>query len=198
MRGLAGQMGVDIGARFGLACNTTDRKKSAQFSHRGKSEALELPSTTRSYYRALRNDGPFSEEPASAEDTQGYLYPDFEPRTYTLSNGQQRTRAAEVDTVRGLVQTGKGTSLLGDPEFFDQAHWHDFVIPTVARRGDTKIGRGRRQKTTPHFQIELVNPATRDAFRGALDTLARNAYAKAWEDARSGSDSASESSDETV
>lgn len=168
-----------------------------------------MPSTTRDYYRALRNDGPFSEKPASADDTVGYLYPDFEPRTYTLSNGQKKTRAAEVDTVRGMVQPGKGTSLLGDPEFFDQANWHDFVIPigtpypatiTIERRGTTTIGRGRRQKSTPHFQVELVNPAKRDAFRGALDTLARNAYAKAWENARSGGTAkgAGKTTDETV
>ncbi len=144
--------------------------------------------------RALRRDGPFSEPAESAEDTQGYLYPDFEAREIKRRNGSF-TRPAEVVTLKGMVQPGKGTSLLGDPEFFIQRYWRDFLIPEgtdipatikIMRRGTTKTGRGKAEKKTPHYQIELINPATQEAFKGALDTLARNAYAKLHADARTG------------
>lgn len=107
-----------------------------------------MTTTTRDYYRALRRDGPFAAPEQSADDTEAYLYPDFEDREIPRGKGTF-VRPAEVDTINGFVQPGKGTSLLGDPEFFIQKYWRDFLIPSdtdvpatikIVRRGSTKTG----------------------------------------------------------
>jgi hypothetical protein len=89
--------------------------------------------------------------------------------------------------VKGIVQTGGGTSLFNKDKFFNGKNWQYFYIPE-----GTEID-PRLKLTGPeyndyfkadHYQIEVDKQLRIDSYKGALDNLARAAIKKAYEDAR--------------
>jgi hypothetical protein len=113
----------------------------------------------------------------------GVLYPDFEARR--LPDGNIR----EADVVypnakdRSIIATGGGTSLFDRPNVFSAKNgWLSFPIPEGTVVPDSLVirntGYNRSRKAT-HYQIECRAAMMRvDAYKGALDNLARNAVVR--------------------
>ncbi len=122
------------------------------------------------------------------ESSKGILYPDFERKVISQNpNGTPKYRPPDVNVVNGMVQAGGGTSLFNKDKYFKGNKWRFFYIPE-----DTIID-PRLKLTGPeyndyfkanHYQIEVEKPLPIDAYKGALDNLARAALKKAYEDAR--------------
>jgi hypothetical protein len=116
------------------------------------------------------------------------LYPDFERKQIGKKrNGAPKYREPDVEVVKGIVQTGGGTSLFNKDKFFNGKSWQYFYIPE-----GTEID-PRLKLTGPeyndyfkadHYQIEVDKQLRIDSYKGALDNLARAAIKKAYEDAR--------------
>jgi hypothetical protein len=125
----------------------------------------------------------------------GVLYPSFKDSTYqTNVRGklELRTRRADIYpyTHEGqeVVDPGGGTSLFDKENTFGTKHWWYFRIPegTVIPDSLQILDTGYNEiYSAEHYQIE---PATLrlpvEAFKGALDNLARNAIEKLYKDAR--------------
>ena len=115
----------------------------------------------------------------------GVLYPDFEAKSYRDSKGRLRERGADVtlhrDDGKLYVRKGGGTSLFDRPNVFGTARWHNFVIPegTPVPSGLTVREQDFNTKLrATHHQIEATNMMEIDAFKGALDNLARAALVR--------------------
>jgi hypothetical protein len=137
-------------------------------------------------YRSLRNehypDGTvINEKPAAA-----VLYPDFEPRL--LPSGKRRAADVEVTPDKNRVKAGGGTSLFDRPNVFKSKGWVMFEIPAGTVVPDSLVVRPTGYNTTlraTHYQIESRAELMQiDAFKGALDNLARNAVSRSIEMAR--------------
>ena len=109
----------------------------------------------------------------------GVLYPDFYPREIK----PDKFRAPDVDiyTSGGVewVQPGGGTSLFDRQGVFSGADWASFKIPqgTVIPASLLIVATGENKRLKAfHYQIECNRvPMTLEAYKGALDNLARNA-----------------------
>jgi len=125
----------------------------------------------------------------------GVLYPTFETTTYqTMVRGKAETRTRRADltpyTFNGesVVDPGGGTSLFDRADVFGKKYWWSFRIPAGTIVPDSLrilfTGRNDTYKAD-HYQIE---PAARrmpvQAFKGALDNLARNAVVRSCQVAR--------------
>ena len=142
-------------------------------------------------YRAVRRTGVFRRGVIQdGKAVAGVLYPDFEAKTYFNSRLQRVvSRPPDVTAdARGGVAEGGGTPLLDRTRSFGRAAWHYFVIPRgtpidyslVIRH----IGRNSRLDAE-QYRIEVRTGGTSlQAYKGALDNLARAAVAKLYEDAR--------------
>lgn len=131
-------------------------------------------------YRAVRGeqfpDGTIiNEKPAL-----GILYPDFESRK--LPNGKERRADVDLSKDKKWVKTGGGTSLFDRSRVFKSKGWLYFDIPDETVIPDSlKI---RFTNYNPvfeanHYQIECSETwMLVDAFKGALDNLARNAVVR--------------------
>lgn len=115
----------------------------------------------------------------------GVLFPDFHPRP--LPNG--RTRLPDIplepdEAGIDRVNPGRGTSLFDRPRVFsDPKVWLSFKIPigteVPASIRIVNTGYNKRHQAT-HYQIEPASLRMRvDAYKGALDNLARNAVVRA-------------------
>lgn len=128
-------------------------------------------------------DGPFVVE---GEPVVGLLYPRFEDSSYIDASGIERTSAADVKIESGKVQGGGGTSMFDVEGWFGHTNWRYFHVPVGTCYPDSLLirkGRSNRMNRSGslsgrHYQIEPRNPMTVDAYKGALDTFARNAVAK--------------------
>ncbi|WP_338846348.1 hypothetical protein V8J88_21630 [Massilia sp. W12] len=137
-------------------------------------------------YRSIRVEqfpmGPIIESQPAPE----ILYPDFEEKE--LPNGSFRkpdTQPFVGDDGELWVQSGKGTSLFDKPGVFKTKGWLSFTIPKGTQAPDSLIlrftGYNERFKAD-HYQIEPKARLMRlDAYKGALDNLARAALARAVE-----------------
>ena len=126
---------------------------------------------------------------ADEKDVTGVLYPDFVPRDITRTDKKTgrvfvvNTRPADVVPVLinnvAQVPEGGGTSLYNYPGRMQPAHfWREFRIPegTTVPPG---IAIKERNTSPGHYQIEVASGMMElDAFKGALDTLARSAVAR--------------------
>ena len=118
----------------------------------------------------------------------GVLYPDFEARRYQ-SRGRMVEREPDVQVKNGFVAPGGGTSLFDKDAFFGRAHWAYFEIPEgtdidpMLRIVET--GYNERVGAN-HHQIEVATGGnvTVDAYKGALNNLARAAIVRAHARAR--------------
>lgn len=122
----------------------------------------------------------------------GVLYPAFEDKTYEVKvRGQTETRKRRADLYpkpfRGgqVVDPGGGTSLFDKSGAFGSRHWWYFKLPegTVIPESLKIRHTGHNDVyNAEHYQIEVVARMKLEAFKGALDNLARNAVTKACED----------------
>lgn len=155
-----------------------------------------MAATDTDLYRAVIDGtfvGPLIKD---GEPVKGVLYPRFEDQTYIDGGGTERTSPADV-TVHRLragdeVNSGGGTSVFDVKGWFGYRVWQYFRVPNgteypeslYIRRGKSK----RRNKTGNlegrHYQIEPRTRMTVDAYKGALDNLARNAVVRLIEVAR--------------
>ncbi|WP_374592490.1 hypothetical protein [Aquabacterium sp.] len=116
------------------------------------------------------------------------LYPDFEPRV--LPNGRKREADVQLSGDKTWVYSGGGTSLFDRPNVFKRSGWLAFTIPAGTEVPESLAVRytGRNPGfDADHYQIESKAHRMRlDAYKGALDNLARNAVVKSIELAERG------------
>lgn len=114
------------------------------------------------------------------------LYPDFYARL--LPNGA--FREADVELVRDKngvewVKSLGGTSLFDKKNVFKGKSWLSFEIPEGTPVPESLVVRKtnfNQRYQANHYQIECASKTMRvDAFKGALDSLARNAIARSVE-----------------
>jgi hypothetical protein len=140
-----------------------------------------MPNTTVDLYRSVQQkdfrDGVIVDGKAVA----GVLYPSFEDKRYK-SKGEWKTRRADIypykDKGNWFVGTDGGTSLFDRHGCFGHIYWFYFTIPKGTVVPDSLNVRETGYNSTydaNHYQIEAQNPMTLNAFKGALDNLARNA-----------------------
>lgn len=145
-----------------------------------------MPKTTADLYRAVligSMDGPFI---VDDEPVAGLLYPRFEDSTYIDGSGTERTSPADVNINDGKVQKGGGTSMFDVEGWFGHSHWRYFYVPNSTeypaslfiKKGKSVRKNRAGNREGRHYQIEAKNPMTVDAYKGALDNLARNAVAR--------------------
>ncbi len=146
-----------------------------------------MEKTLLNLYRSLHKgnfpDGPVLNQSQPAPEI---LYPDFDKRT--LPNGNVRNPDVETEADKNgvrWVKSGGGTSLFDKPKLFPEKTWWSFEIPegTVVPESLKIIFTKYNQRfDANHYQIESKADMMRlDAFKGALDNLARNAITRAVE-----------------
>ena len=122
---------------------------------------------------------------------QGVLYPLFEKKTYLDRKGKQRTRQRDVRPYayegKMVVDPGGGTSLFDKSEAFGTTDWWYFKLPKGTVVPESLRVRHTGYNSTfnaEHYQVEAASEHMPvDAFKGALDNLARNAVEKLYRDA---------------
>ena len=154
-----------------------------------------MPATNLDLFRSVRKD----EFPGGAivddHAVTGVLYPSFEDKQYVVmvrGVPETRTRRADVNPYRRegelVVDPGHGASLFDKTGLFGAKHWWYFELPE-----GTVIPESLRIRFTghndtydaDHYQIEpaaLRMPV--EAYKGALDNLARNAVSRLYANAR--------------
>ncbi len=114
------------------------------------------------------------------------LYPDFEPRL--LPSGKTRNADVKLSGDRRWVLAGGGTSLFDRPSVFKSNRWLAFAIPAGTEVPESLAVRHTGHNPAfmaDHYQIESRASRMRlDAYKGALDNLARNAVVRALEISR--------------
>jgi hypothetical protein len=109
----------------------------------------------------------------------GVLYPDFEPKLITGGRRKGQYRDPDVVVKDGCVSTGGGTSLFNKKGVFPPKYWEEFHIPISTVIPDSLVLTGPKYNKVfdaDHYQIEVrCGKMTIEAFKGALDNLARNA-----------------------
>lgn len=145
-----------------------------------------MANTDKALWRSVRKEDFPDGTVTGSDPAPGVLYPDFYARM--LPNGS--IRQADVVLYRdGLgqewVKSAGGTSLFDVKGAFKGKSWLSFEIPEGTLIPDSLIvretGYNPRYKAN-HYQIECAAKSMRiDAFKGALDNLARNAIVRAVE-----------------
>jgi hypothetical protein len=146
-----------------------------------------MPTTGCDLYRAVLN-GTFKNDVLVKDDqpVTGLLYPRFEATTYIDRLGIEQTSPADVTVLGDDVDKGGGTSMFDVEGWFGFANWAYFHLPEgTDYPGCLFIRRGKSVRTNKsgklkgrHYQIEPKNRMTIIAYKGALDTFARNAVVK--------------------
>lgn len=149
-----------------------------------------MAKTETNLYRAVI-DGTFEGDLVTdGKPVTGVLYPRFETTTYVTSTGVERTSPADV-TIHSMpqgdeVDAGGGTSMHDARGWFGDSGWRYFTVPQgTDYPASLKIKRGKRKRRNRtgtcegrHYQIEPLNRMTIDAYKGALDNLARAAIVR--------------------
>lgn len=145
-----------------------------------------MAKTDRALWRSVRSEQFPDGTTIDSAPAPGVLFPDFYART--LSDGT--TRQPDVTMFRDRlgqewVRSAGGTSLFDVKNVFKGKSWLSFEIPEGTLVPDSLIvretGYNQRFKAN-HYQIECAGKSMRvDAFKGALDNLARNAIARSVE-----------------
>lgn len=143
-----------------------------------------MAETERALFRSVTKDGFPDGLVKDGVPVTGVLYPDFVERDL----GDGKIRAPDVVVFKDSkgddwVQDQGGTSLFDKANVFKGKKWLSFGIPKGTVIPDSLVVRNtgfnaRFQAT--HFQIESAARSMRvDAYKGALDNLARNALVRA-------------------
>jgi hypothetical protein len=140
-----------------------------------------MGTTALDLFRSVREEQFGSGTVIEGKPAPEILYPDFEPRE--LPSG--KIRAADVkfsDDTKEWVKSGGGTSLFDKANVFKSKKWLSFTIPSGTEVPDSlNIRETGYNKTfqANHYQIESAAKLMRvDAYKGALDNLARNAVVR--------------------
>ena len=148
-----------------------------------------MPKTETNLYRAIIDgtiDGDLIQDGKPAE---GILYPRFQESTYIDRSGVERTSVADVTYVppgEDEVDAGGGTSMHDAKGWFGNGGWRYFAVPKGTEySAGLYIRRGKRERWNKsrtvkgrHYQIEPLNRMTVEAYKGALDNLARAAVVR--------------------
>jgi hypothetical protein len=156
-------------------------------------EEIAMASTEIPLYRSVRKDEFGSGVIVEGHAVSGVLYPLMQKKTIIGPDGKERTRDPDVYPYKRdgqlFVDPGGGTSLFDKNKVFGTKHWWYFTLPqgtTVPASLRIRYTGHNDRYDAEHYQIEA---ATRqmpvDAFKGALDNLARNAVEKLYKDAHS-------------
>jgi hypothetical protein len=139
--------------------------------------------TDKALWRSVRKEDFSDGVVVEGEPAPCVLYPDFYPRR--LPSGSMRQ--ADVQLFRDSagqewVRSAGGTSLFDVKGVFKGKSWLSFEIPEGTSIPESltirETGYNQRFKAN-HYQIECAAKSMRiDAFKGALDNLARNALAR--------------------
>ena len=142
-----------------------------------------MAETSTALYRSVTSDAFPEGTVKDGVPAAGLLYPDFYTRT--LPDG--KIRDPDVVVFRDTkgdewVQDLGGTSLFDKANVFKGKRWLSFEIPQGTVIPDSLIirdtGFDKRFQAT-HYQIESAAKTMRmDAYKGALDNLARNAIVR--------------------
>lgn len=144
-----------------------------------------MATTSLSLFRSVREEqfatGTIIEQMPAPE----ILYPDFEARL--LPSGKQRAADVTITVAEDTqwVNSGGGTSLFDKANVFKSKKWLSFTIPAGTEVPDSLTIRNtgyNRTFSATHYQIESAAAKMRlDAYKGALDNLARNAVVRSIE-----------------
>jgi len=153
-------------------------------------QGARMSTTTVRLFRGVRKDAFADGVVVDDKPATGILYPSFESRVFERARADggvdRRIRPADtrpfaVDDVM-MVAAFKGTSLLDRQRAFGSAHWRYFTIPAGTEVPGSILVRhtGRLEAyAAEHYQIEPAMGRMRlDAYRGALDNLARSAVVR--------------------
>lgn len=114
------------------------------------------------------------------EPAPALLHPDFEPRL--LPSGRQRLADVDLSEDKQWVLAGGGTSLFDQPNVFKGGKWLSFKLPKGTVVPDSLLIRftgHNKSFKADHYQIESRAQRMHiDAYKGALDNLARNAIVR--------------------
>ncbi|MGB3749149.1 MAG: hypothetical protein WA961_13175 [Rhodanobacter sp.] len=145
-----------------------------------------MATTDKALWRSVRKEE-FSDGTIIDDDpAPGVLYPDFYARTLPGGSVRQADVVLFRDSLgQDWVKSAGGTSLFDVKSVFKGKSWLSFEIPagTVipASLIIRETGYNQRFKAN-HYQIECAAKSLRiDAFKGALDNLARNAVVRSVE-----------------
>jgi hypothetical protein len=116
----------------------------------------------------------------------GVLYPSFEDKIIEIKKGgkiEKKLRPADIVPYSykdvQVVDPGEGTSLFDRANVFGAKYWHCFTLPkgTVIPDSLCIVFTGPNSKfNADHYQIEAASGRMQvQAYKGALDNLARNA-----------------------
>jgi hypothetical protein len=154
-----------------------------------------MTGTDLALYRSVRKDEFPGGVIVNDKAVEGMLYPSFAPKEIVnRQTGEITKRDPDIspypDGDEQFVDPGGGTSLFDKPDRFPKKYWWSFAIPkgTVVPESLQIIFTGfNKRYDANHYQIE---PAARrmplEAYKGALDNLARNAVVKLYEKAHAG------------
>ena len=142
-----------------------------------------MTTTSKALWRSVRKEDFPEGTVIEGKPAPCVLYPDFYPRQ--LPSGSMRQ--ADVQLFRDKsgqewVKSAGGTSLFDVKGVFKGKSWLSFEIPEGTPIPKSLIiretGYNERFKAN-HYQIECASKSMRiDAFKGALDNLARNSLAR--------------------
>ena len=142
-----------------------------------------MTTTTLNLYRSVRVEEFPSGTIIEDQPAPAVLYPDFEPRL--LPSGKMRPADVVLSEDKQLVRSGGGTSLFDRAGVFKARGWLPFEIPAGTVVPEPLVVRHTGYNSAfraNHYQIEVSHGLMRvDAFKGALDNLARNAVVRAIE-----------------
>ncbi len=147
-----------------------------------------MPQTDADLFRAIKN-GTFEGDRfvVNEQPVAGVLYPRFETTTYIDARNVEQVSNADV-TVHPLptgdeVEKGGGTSMFDVEGWFGHGQWGYFHVPKgtdypaglFIKKGKSVRENRSGTRRGRHYQIEPKNRMTVAAYKGALDTFARNA-----------------------
>lgn len=154
-----------------------------------------MPITKIDLFRSVHKDNFPDGVIVDGHAVAGVLHPTFGATTYEIKvqgRIESRTRRADVTPYpyqgQSVVDPGSGTSLFDKANTFGTKYWWYFKIPCGTIIPDSLRIRHTGHNDvydSEHYQIEAASiRMPKEAYKGALDNLARNAVVKLYEDAR--------------
>jgi hypothetical protein len=142
-----------------------------------------MPTTQNDLYRSVRVEQFAEGTVIAGKPAPEVLYPDFEPKI--LPSGKTRLADVVLSENKEWVKTGGGTSLFDKANIFKSKGWLSFPIPEgteVPGSLQIRFTNYNASFAANHYQIESAALKMRvDAYKGALDNLARNAVVRSIE-----------------